>query len=91
MGSARQVADRVKFIDAGAIVESAALAHFFAYARSEPPGSSSRRSFTEVCIAARVRFLQGSADALVGGRARSRQACGIHTSLRIARPWDDAF
>ncbi len=90
MGFARQVADRVKFIDAGAIVESAALAHFFAYARSEPPGSSSRRSFTEVCIAARAsykvrRMLLWEAAPAPDGPA------AFTTSLWIARPWDDAF
>ncbi|WP_313058162.1 amino acid ABC transporter ATP-binding protein [Stutzerimonas nitrititolerans] len=35
MGFARQVADRVVFMDAGAIVESAAPEHFFAHAQSE--------------------------------------------------------
>ncbi|HCL76629.1 MAG TPA: glutamine ABC transporter ATP-binding protein, partial [Pseudomonas sp.] len=35
MGFARQVADRVVFMDAGAIVESAAPEQFFAQAQSE--------------------------------------------------------
>ncbi|WP_028239969.1 amino acid ABC transporter ATP-binding protein [Stutzerimonas azotifigens] len=35
MGFARQVADRVVFMDGGAIVESAVPEHFFAHARSE--------------------------------------------------------